>query len=159
MRKVTPCLWFDHQAEAAMAFYQSVFASFRLLETMRYGEAGPGAPGTVMAVRFEIGGQELTVINGGPVYRLSPAISFFIPCDTQDEIDRLWSALGEGGELSRCGWLTDRFGVTWQIIPAVLHELLQDKDPARAARVSRAMLQMVKLDIAALQAAADGAEA
>jgi len=141
-----------------MAFYQTVFASFRLLETMRYGEAGPGTPGTVMAVRFEIEGQELTVINGGPVYRLSPAMSLVIPCDTQDEIDRFWAALGEGGEISRCGWLTDRFGVTWQIIPAVLNELLRDPDPARAARVSRAMLGMIKLDIAALQAAAQSVE-
>ena len=155
-QKITPFLWFDHQAEEAARFYASVFKNARVGEVARYGEAGPGKPGTAMTVSFEIEGQHFVALNGGPHYHFTPAISFFVDCKTQGEVDELWDKLAAGGATNRCGWLTDRFGVTWQIVPSVLQPLLQDKDPAKSKRVMQAMLQMTKLDIAALERAHAG---
>lgn len=155
MQKITPFLWFDHQAEEAAAFYTSVFPNAKVLSIRRYGDSGPGEPGSVMSVSFELEGQTFTALNGGPVFTFTPAISFFISCATQAEVDDLWEKLLAGGQAQQCGWLTDKFGVSWQIVPTALDELMQDPDPARAARVVKAMLQMVKLDVAELQRAAD----
>lgn len=157
MQSITPFLWFNDQAEEAMNFYVSVFRNARILGVRRYGEAGPGPKGSVMTGSFVLDGQEFMALNGGPHYSFTPATSFFIRCETQDEIDHYWSKLGDGGQPMPCGWVTDRFGVTWQVVPSVLEQLLADKDPARAGRVMQAMLTMRKLDIAALKQARDGA--
>ncbi len=154
MQKVTPCLWFDGQAEEAAQFYTALFPESRIGKVVRYGEAGPGPPGSVVTVSFELFGQEFTGLNGGPMFTFSEAVSFAIHCETQDEVDRYWDALTEGGEEQPCGWLKDRFGLSWQVVPTMLPELLSDPDPARAQRATEAMLQMKKLDIAALQKAA-----
>jgi predicted 3-demethylubiquinone-9 3-methyltransferase (glyoxalase superfamily) len=154
MQKVTPCLWFDGQAEEAAQFYTALFPDSRIGKVVRYGEAGPGPPGSVVTVSFELFGQEFTGLNGGPMFTFSEAVSFAIHCETQDEVDRYWDALTEGGEEQPCGWLKDRFGLSWQVVPTMLPELLSDPDPARAQRATEAMLQMKKLDIAALQKAA-----
>ena len=154
MQKVTPCLWFDGQAEEAAQFYTALFPDSRIGKVVRYGEAGPGPPGSVVTVSFELFGQEFTGLNGGPMFTFSDAVSFAIHCETQDEVDRYWDALTEGGEEQPCGWLKDRFGLSWQVVPTMLPELLSDPDPARAQRATEAMLQMKKLDIAALQKAA-----
>ena len=153
MQKIAPFLWFDGQAEEAVEFYTSVFESSRVLEVMRYGDAGPGPMGTVMSVTFELEGQEFIALNGGPMFEFSPAISFFVKCQSQTEIDALWARLSQGGEPQPCGWLKDRCGVSWQIVPTLLGKLLQDEDPERSARVMQAMLQMGKLDIERLRAA------
>ncbi len=155
MPKITPFLWFDDQAEEAMNFYVSIFPNSRILEVRRYGEAGPGQPGTVMTGSFELNGQEFMALNGGPEYKLTPAISFFVNCETQAEVDALWEKLSAGGHKDQCGWLTDKFGVTWQIVPTILGELLGSADQAKAQSAMRAMLQMTKLDIAQLQLAYD----
>lgn len=146
MQKVVPFLWFTDQAEAAARFYTSVFKNSKIAETRYYGAAGPGAPGSVMSVGIAIGGLEFICFNGGPMFTFSPAISLFINCDTQQEVDELWETLSAGGSKNRCGWLTDKFGVTWQVVPTILGELLQDKDANRAARVMQAMMKMDKLD-------------
>jgi len=156
MQKIRPFLWFDNQAEEAMAFYTSVFANSRQGEIHRRSANEVGSTSDVMSVTFEIAGQPFMAINGGPHFKFTPAISFFVDCETQEEVDRLWNRLLEGGTPQQCGWLTDRFGVSWQIIPSVLHDLLFDADPAKAARVREAMMGMVKLDIAALQQAHRG---
>ena len=154
MQKITPFLWFDDKAEEAMNFYISIFKNSKILSIMRYGDAGPGPKGSVMSATFQIDGQEFMALNGGPFFTFSPAISFFVKCETQEEIDRFWEKLSDGGKKERCGWLKDKYGVSWQIVPMVLGELLQDKDTARAQRVMQAMLQMDKLDIEGLKRAA-----
>jgi predicted 3-demethylubiquinone-9 3-methyltransferase (glyoxalase superfamily) len=156
MRKIKPCLWFDGNAEEAMRFYTSVFKNSKVGNVMRYGEAGPGPKGTVMAVTFELDGQEFMGLNGGPHYKFSPAVSFFITCKTQDEVDYFWDKLSQGGQTQPCGWLQDRFGLSWQVVPSALGEMLEDKDAEKSQRVMKAMLQMKKLDIARLRQAYDG---
>ena len=153
MQKITPFLWFDDQAEEAARFYTSIFKNASLGEVRRNGEAGAQPNGSVMTVTFTLEGQEFIALNGGPHYQLTPAISLFVRCATQQEVDALWDRLAEGGKPLRCGWVTDRYGLTWQIIPEALGRMLQDPDPAKARRVMQAMLTMVKLDIAALQRA------
>jgi predicted 3-demethylubiquinone-9 3-methyltransferase (glyoxalase superfamily) len=153
MQKVTPFLWFDGNAGEAAEFYKSVFKDVKILETRYYSEAGPLPKGTVLTVTFELFGQKFVALNGGPHYQFTPAVSFFVSCETQEELDGYWDRLAEGGSPQQCGWITDKFGVTWQIVPKILFEMLQDKDGARAARVMRAMFQMVKLDIAGLKRA------
>ncbi|MFE9426585.1 VOC family protein [Kitasatospora sp. NPDC006697] len=150
---LTTCLWFDGRAEEAAEHYLSVFPDSRIGSVLRTSEAGPGEPGTVLTVEFTINGQKFLGLNGGPQFTFNEAVSFQIPCADQDEVDHYWSRLSEGGEESQCGWLKDRFGVSWQVVPAVLPELLGDPDPARAARTTEAMLKMGKLDIAALRRA------
>jgi predicted 3-demethylubiquinone-9 3-methyltransferase (glyoxalase superfamily) len=140
MQKITPFLWFDGKAEEAMNFYTAIFKNSKIVRTMRYGEAGPGPKGTVMAATFQLDGQEFTALNGGPMFTFSPAISFFVNCETQDEVDELWGKLSEGGEKQRCGWLKDKYGVSWQIVPNVLGEMAQDQDPEKSKRVMNAML-------------------
>lgn len=153
MQKITPFLWFDHQAEEAATLYTSVFPNSRITDVARYGEAGPGPKGSVMTVRFQLDGQEFTALNGGPEYKFTEAISFLVNCETQQEVDRLWDKLSEGGEKGPCGWLKDKFGVSWQIIPTALGQMLGDQDPKKAQNVMQAMLQMTKIDIAALRRA------
>jgi predicted 3-demethylubiquinone-9 3-methyltransferase (glyoxalase superfamily) len=153
MQKITPFLWFDHEAEEAMNFYVSIFKNSRILSVTRYGEGGPGPAGQVMTGTFELEGQEFMALNGGPDYKFTEAISFFVDCKTQEEVDDLWNKLTEGGEEGPCGWLKDKFGVSWQIIPTVLGELLGDADPVKSQHVMQAMLQMKKIDIKALQQA------
>ena len=151
MQKIATCLWFDGQAEEAARFYTSIFENSKMGEVQRYGDAGPGPKGTAMSVTFEIEGREFMGLNGGPQYKFTPAISFFVNCRNQQEVDALWTKLLEGGTPVQCGWITDKFGVSWQIVPTILGELLQDKDPTKAARVMRAMLGMVKLDVNGLK--------
>jgi predicted 3-demethylubiquinone-9 3-methyltransferase (glyoxalase superfamily) len=154
MQKITPFLWFDDKAEEAANFYVSLFANSRILKVARYNAAGPGPAGQVMTVSFELEGREFTALNGGPHFKFSEAISFVVSCETQGEIDRLWSALSAGGKEGQCGWVSDKFGLWWQIVPPMLPELLSGTDAARAERVMKAMLEMRKLDIAGLQRAA-----
>ena len=157
MQKIQPFLWFEEDAEAAVAFYVDVFEGAEITAVTRYQEGWPGPTGEVMTIGFTIAGQGFVALNGGaqPGFTFSPAISFVVHCDDQDEIDHLWGRLTEGGEEQPCGWLTDRFGVTWQIVPRELDEMLADEDPVRADRVMRAMLTMTKLEVAPLQAAYD----
>lgn len=157
MTQISPFLWFDHEAEEAVTFYISLFRDARITRVARYGEAGPGPAGQVMTMSFELNGQEFIALNGGPFAPFSPAISFFVTCDTQAEVDAFWDKLTDGGETQQCGWLTDRYGITWQIVPALLGQLLDDADPVKVQRVTEAMLQMVKLDSAVLQRAYDTA--
>jgi predicted 3-demethylubiquinone-9 3-methyltransferase (glyoxalase superfamily) len=156
MQKITTYLWFDHQAEEAAAFYTSLFDDSRILDVQRYGEAGPGPAGTAMVVTFELAGQRFFALNGGPEFGFTEAISLFVDCSSQEEVDELWARLTEGGKESHCGWLTDRYGLSWQIIPQALQELLSDPDPARAQRAMKAMLGMQKIDIKGLEDAAQG---
>ena len=153
MQKITSFLWFDGKAEEAANFYTSIFENSKIVNVMRYGEAGPGPKGTVMAATFELAGREFTAFNGGPMFTFSPAISLFVHCETQEEVDDLWEKLSEGGEKQRCGWLKDKYGVSWQIVPTALGQLLQDKDAGKSTRVMNAMMQMNKLDIAGLRRA------
>jgi len=139
-----------------MNFYVSIFPNSKVTSVSRYGDSGPGPKGSVMTASFQLEGQDFVALNGGPIYKFTPAISFFVSCQTQGEVDTLWGKLLEGGEANQCGWLRDRFGVSWQIIPTVLGEMLGDKDPAKSARVMKAMLQMVKIDIAKLKEAYNG---
>ena len=159
MQKITPFLWFDGNAEEAANFYISIFKNSKMGKISRYGDAGPGPKGSVMSVTFQIEGQEFFALNGGPQFKFTPAISFFVNCETQQEVDDLWAKLSAGGRTDRCGWLQDKFGLSWQIIPTVLGKLLGDKDPQRAKRAMQAMLQMTKIDGKALQQAADGKSA
>ncbi len=154
MQKITPSLWFDTQSEEAANFYVSVFKNSRILNVSRYGEAGPRPAGMVMTVAFELDGQEFIALNGGPEFTFTEAVSLQVNCETQDEVDRYWEILSEGGEEGPCGWLKDKYGLSWQIIPVALTELLNHPDAAKAQRVMAAMLQMKKIDIAALEAAA-----
>lgn len=153
MQKITPFLWFDNQAEEAMNFYVSIFKNAKILSINRYGDAGPGPKGGVMTANFELDGQVFTALNGGPMYQFSPAISFVVHCQTQAEVDYYWEKLSAGGRENKCAWLTDKFGVSWQIVPDALMELLSDPNPAKAERVIKAMLQMTKIDIETLQRA------
>jgi len=153
VQKIAPCLWFDGQAEEAMHFYTSISRNSKVGDVTRYGEAGPGEKGSVLAVTFEIEGREFMGLNGGPNFKFSPAISFSVKCETQEEVDYYWGKLLAGGQPQQCGWLTDKFGVSWQIVPTVLVEMLKDKDAEKANRVMQAMLKMVKLDIKALRQA------
>jgi predicted 3-demethylubiquinone-9 3-methyltransferase (glyoxalase superfamily) len=155
MQKITPFLWFDGKAEEAMNFYVSIFKNSKVGRVTRYGDAGPGAKGSVMSATFELEGQEFFALNGGPQFQFTPAISFFVSCETQQEVDELWEKLSAGGEKNRCGWLRDKYGLSWQIIPIALGEMLGDKDPAKANRVMKAMLQMDKIDIKGLKRAHD----
>ena len=157
MKKISPFLWFDDQAEEAMNFYVSVFKNSKVLSISRYGNEGPGQAGKVMTVSFELNGQEFTALNGGPQhFGFSEAISFFVNCENQEEVDFLWGKLTEGGEPGPCGWLKDKYGLSWQIVPTALGELLGDKDQARAGRVMQAMLKMSKIDVAGLRQAYEG---
>ena len=156
MADITPCLWFDGNADEAVDHYLSIFPNSRRLVDSEYGEDGPGEAGSTLTVSFELDGRPFMGLNGGPVFQFTPAISFVVNCATQEQVDHYWNRLLEGGEPSQCGWLTDRFGVSWQIVPDRLGELMGDPDPERSNRVMQAMLKMVKLDIAALEAAAAG---
>jgi len=155
-QKIRTCLWFDHEAEEAANFYISLFPASRILDTARYGEAGPGKPGSVLMVSFELAGVQLLALNGGPHFKFSEAISLSIDCADQGEVDMLWEKLGAGGQYSRCGWLKDRYGLSWQIVPSRLSQLLGGADAAGAKRAMEAMFKMSKLDIAALEAAYGG---
>jgi predicted 3-demethylubiquinone-9 3-methyltransferase (glyoxalase superfamily) len=154
MPKITPFLWFDTQAEEAAQHYTSIFPNSKITQVSRYGEAGPGDAGSVMTVAFELDGKQFVALNGGPEFRFTEAVSFVIDCETQEEVDRYWSALCEGGEEGPCGWLKDRYGLSWQVVPAALPRLLGDPDREKAERVMAAMLKMRKLDIGELERAA-----
>jgi predicted 3-demethylubiquinone-9 3-methyltransferase (glyoxalase superfamily) len=158
-QKIVPNLWFDTEAEEAARFYTSVFDDSRVVKVTHYTEAGPRETGTVMTVEFEIEGQRFIGINGGPEFRFDEAVSFEIECETQDEIDYFWEKLSDGGEEGQCGWLKDRFGLSWQVVPTGMEDVFADDDSERANRAMKAMLGMRKLDLAALRAAADGAQA
>ncbi len=153
MQKITPFLWFNDNVEEAMNFYISIFRDSKIISINRYGEGGRGPAGTVMTATFQLEGQEFMVLNGGPEFEFTEAISFFVNCETQEEVDELWEKLSEGGEESQCGWLKDKFGLSWQIIPSALGEMLNHPDPVKARRAMQAMLQMSKIDIARLQQA------
>ncbi|MGH2774911.1 MAG: VOC family protein [Actinomycetota bacterium] len=153
MQKIIPNLWFDTEAEDAANFYTSIFENSTVLRVMHYGEAGPRPAGMVLTVTFQLEGQEFTALNGGPEFKFNEAISLLVNCDSQEEVDRLWDKLSKGGEKGPCGWLKDKFGVSWQITPAILDEMLQDEDADKANRVMKAMLQMGKIEIDALERA------
>ena len=160
LRKITPCLWFDGQAEDAAKHYVSIFKNSKIGKISRYSDEGTDihgrAPGSVMVVEFELEGQKFIGLNGGPQFTFSEAISFMIDCETQDEVDYFWEKLGEGGRVVACGWLKDKFGLFWQVVPSVLPRMLSDGDPEQTARVTKAFMQMTKFDIAELQRAYDG---
>jgi predicted 3-demethylubiquinone-9 3-methyltransferase (glyoxalase superfamily) len=156
MQKITPFLWFDTQAEEAAEFYVSIFKNSRILDITRYGDAGPGPKGSAMTVRFVLDGQEFIGLNGGPHFKFTEAVSFSVDCKTQEEVDELWEKLSAGGKEGQCGWLIDKYGLSWQINPTIFGEMLGDKDPAKAKRVMEAMLRMKKIDIAGLKRAYDG---
>ena len=156
MGKITPFLWYDSEAEEAATLYTSLFPNSTILAVNRYGAAGPGPEGSVMTVSFELDGQRFVALNGGPAHPFTEAVSFVVDCTTQEEVDRYWDALTDGGEESVCGWLRDRYGLSWQIVPTILPELLTDPDREKSQRVMQAMLQMRKIDIAGLEAAARG---
>lgn len=151
MQKITTFLWFDNNVEEAINFYTSIFNNSKVLSISRYGEAGPGPAGTVMSATFQLEGQQFMALNGGPQYQFTPAISLFVDCQTQEEVNTLWAKLTEGGEEGPCGWLKDKFGLSWQIIPRALGEMLSDPDPVKSQNVMQAMFQMKKIDIAGLQ--------
>ncbi len=155
MQKVTPFLWFDSKAEEAANFYVSVFKNSKIMSVSRYGEGGPGPKGWAMSVTFQLDGQDFYALNGGPQFTFTPAVSFFVNCETQQEVDELWEKLSAGGKKDRCGWLQDKYGLSWQIIPSALGRLLHDKDAEKSKRVMHAMLQMDKIDIKTLQQAYD----
>jgi predicted 3-demethylubiquinone-9 3-methyltransferase (glyoxalase superfamily) len=154
IQKISPFLWFDHQAEEAVHFYTSIFKNSKIELVTHYGDAGPGPKGSVMTIAFQLGGQEFVALNGGPHFKFTEAISFVVNCESQEEVDHYWEKLTEGGAEVQCGWLKDKFGLSWQIVPTILVELLQIKDAEKSQRVMKAMFQMKKLDIAALKAAA-----
>jgi predicted 3-demethylubiquinone-9 3-methyltransferase (glyoxalase superfamily) len=153
---LTTCLWFHAEGEAAANFYTSIFKDSKLGRVHRYAEAGPGPAGTVMAVEFELNGHKFVAVNGGPQFTFNEAISFQIPCADQDEVDYYWGTLSEGGQEGPCGWLKDKYGLSWQVVPSTLTDMISDPDPGKAERVSEAMLAMTKLDVAALQKACAG---
>src|SRR6202165_4378964 len=156
MQKITPSLWFDGKAEEAMRFYVSIFKNSKIGAVTRYGDAGPGPKGTVMVATFQLEGQEFMALNGGPQFTFSPAISFVVNCETQEEVNEFWEKLSAGGEKVQCGWLKDKYGVSWQIVPTILAELMSDKDAAKTQRVMQALMQMTKLDIQQLKQVYDG---
>jgi len=156
MQKITPFLWFDDKAEEAANFYVSVFKDSKIETVSRYGDAGPGPKGSVMIVQFQLEGQRFTALNGGPIFHFTQAISLLVDCQTQEEVDDLWQKLSAGGRPDRCGWLQDKFGLSWQIIPAALGKLMSDPDPKKSNRVMQAMLQMEKIDIKRLEQAYQG---
>jgi predicted 3-demethylubiquinone-9 3-methyltransferase (glyoxalase superfamily) len=156
MQKITPFLWYDDKAEEAMNFYVSIFKNSKVLRVLRYGEAGPGPKGTVMTAEFQLEGQQFVALNGGPHFKFTEAISFVVNCETQEEVDYFWEILSEGGAESQCGWLRDKYGLSWQVVPTILVELFKDKDPEKSQRVMKAMLQMKKIEIEPLQRAAEG---
>lgn len=151
MQKITPCLWFDDRAEEAARFYASVFKNSRIGEITHYGQGAPRPKGSVLTVRFHLDGQEFLALNGGPQFKFTEAVSFIVNCESQDEVDLMWEKLSEGGEKVQCGWLKDKYGMSWQIVPTVLAKMLSDPDPARAERVLQAVLRMKKLDIKGLE--------
>lgn len=153
MQKITPFLWFDNQAEEAMNFYVSIFKNSKVGRVSRYGDAGPGPKGTVMVATFELDGQAFMALNGGPHFKFTEAISLVVSCTTQDEVDAMWEKLSAGGAKGQCGWLKDKYGLSWQIVPTALGELMSGPDPAKSGRVMQAMMQMTRIDIAALQQA------
>ena len=153
MPKITPFLWFDNNAEEAMNFYCSIFKNARIVNVSRWGEGGPGPKGTIMTATFQLEGQEFLALNGGPQFKFTEAISFLVNCISQEEVDEFWEKLSAGGEKSKCGWLKDKFGLWWQIVPVILSELMRDKDPEKSKRVMQAMLKMDKLDINILKQA------
>lgn len=155
-QKITTFLWYDNQAEEAVNFYVSVFKNSKIGDIARYGDTGPGPKGSVMTVEFQLAGQQFTALNGGPHFKFTEAISLVVNCDTQEEVDEYWEKLSEGGQKVQCGWLKDKYGLSWQIVPRILTELLKDKDPEKANRVMQAVMQMTKLDIAKLKAAYEG---
>lgn len=153
MNKITPYLWFDNQAEEAATFYTSIFKDSKIMDIHRYGGGGPGPEGTVMIVTFKLEDQEFIALNGGPQYKFNEAISLYVNCESQAEVDELWKKLSDGGEEGPCGWLKDKYGLSWQIIPTALSELLSDPDPEKSGRVMKAMLQMSKIEIEGLRRA------
>ena len=155
IQKITPFLWYDHQAEEAAQFYTAIFPNSKIVKVTRYGKAGPGPAGSAMTVAFQLEGQPFVALNGGPVYKFTPAISFVVNCESQAEVDAYWEKLSAGGGEVQCGWIWDKFGVSWQVVPTILAELLADPDPVKAQRVMKAMLGMTKMDIAGLKAAYD----
>jgi predicted 3-demethylubiquinone-9 3-methyltransferase (glyoxalase superfamily) len=155
-QKITTFLWFDNNAEDAVNFYVSIFKNSKVLDTVRYGEAGPGPLGSVMTIEFELDGQEFTALNGGPQFKFTEAISLTVHCKTQEEVDYFWEKLSEGGEKVECGWVKDKFGLFWQVTPDILLDLIQDSDSQKSQRVMKAMMQMKKIDIEALKQAAEG---
>jgi predicted 3-demethylubiquinone-9 3-methyltransferase (glyoxalase superfamily) len=156
IQKIAPCLWFDGQAEEAAKFYTSIFPNSRITSVSYYGEAGPGPKGSAMVVMFRLAGQEFMALNGGPQFKFNPAVSFLVHCKTQKEVDMYWDKLTKGGQAVQCGWLTDRYGVSWQIVPDILNKLVGDRNPKKAQRAMEAMLQMKKIDIAGLKKAHAG---
>ncbi|MFY9951517.1 MAG: VOC family protein [Candidatus Sulfotelmatobacter sp.] len=158
MQKIVPFLWFDGNAEEAMNFYTSIFKNSKVGQITRCGDAGPGPKGSVLTAKFQIEGQEFMALNGGPEFKFTPAISFFVNCETQKEVDELWEKLLAGGKAMQCGWLTDKFGISWQIIPKALMEFLGDKDPQKSQRVMQAMMKMIKIDVEGLKRAHEGKE-
>jgi len=153
VQKITPFLWFDKQAEEAVNFYVSLFKNSKINSVKRYGDAGPGPKGSVMIVTFQLEGQDFIALNGGPTFKFTPALSLYVDCVTQEEVDQLWEKLSEGGRKDRCGWLQDKYGLSWQIVPRALQQLMSDPDPKKSASVMQAMLQMDKIDIEALKRA------
>ncbi|MGB2874444.1 MAG: VOC family protein [Gaiellaceae bacterium] len=158
MQHITPFLWFDDQAEEAASFYASVIPNSKILGVTQYGEAGPRAPGTVMTVDFQLNGQPFVALNGGPEFTFTEAVSFLVSCERQEEVDELWEKLSEGGEKGPCGWLKDRYGLSWQVVPTLLEELIRDPDPEKSQRVMKAMMQMGKIEIEPLKRAYEGEE-
>ena len=156
MPKITPCLWFDNNAEEAVKHYLSIFNHANIDQVLRCGDAGPGPKGSVLTMTFQLEGQEFIALNGGPVFKFNESISLSVDCKTQTEVDELWEKLSEGGQKGQCGWLKDKFGLSWQVVPSALIELLRDEDATKSARVMAAMMQMTKLEIAALKRAFDG---
>ena len=155
-QKITTFLWFDDQAEEAINFYVSIFKNSRVGDIVRYGDTGPGPKGQVMTAEFELAGQQFTALNGGPQFKFTEAISLVVNCETQEELDEYWEKLSEGGQKAQCGWLKDKFGLSWQIVPTILKQLLKDKDPEKTSRVMQAVMRMTKLEIAQLRAAYEG---
>jgi predicted 3-demethylubiquinone-9 3-methyltransferase (glyoxalase superfamily) len=153
MQKIIPFLWFDNQAEEAVKFYTSIVKNSKIGKTSRYGDAGPGPKGSVMVMEFQLDGQDFSALNGGPVFKFTEAISFLVNCNNQEEVDYYWEKLSQGGEKGQCGWLKDKYGVSWQIVPTILGKLMSDPDAEKAERVTQAILKMTKLDIAELQRA------
>jgi predicted 3-demethylubiquinone-9 3-methyltransferase (glyoxalase superfamily) len=156
MQKITPFLWFDKNAEDAAKFYTSIFKSSKIAKIARYGDAGPGPKGSVMTVEFELNGEQFMALNGGPEFKFTEAISFVVNCESQEEIDYFWQKLTAGGKEVQCGWLKDKFGLSWQIVPTAIGKMLTDPDPAKSQRVMKAMLEMIKIDLPTLQRAYDG---
>ena len=156
MQKITPCLWFDNNAEEAVNHYRAIFKNSKIGTVLRCGESGPGPKGSVLTIAFELEGQEFIALNGGPIFKFNEAISLSVDCKTQTEVDELWERLSDGGQKGQCGWLKDKFGLSWQIVPSALVEMLQDQDAAKSARVMAAMMQMNKIEIETLKRAYEG---